>query len=1036
MHVECLQWSVLLEARIVTDRVIKTLSTLNWIALIVATTASAPLRAEPLMPRASESAGTARQVAADATLRDVMFLDRQHGWVVGEHGTILHTADGGQHWHAQPSATEAGLRGVSFVNRQLGWAVGGTTKPHLWMSQAVVLRTHDGGQTWQPQLALIPALERVKFFDADQGVAWGRGSGGDPLGVFASDDGGRNWRSFAVGPASAWTGGDFPDRRGGVVVGPHGQCARLAHGDAMPVALDARLELRSVRLAADGTGWAVGTRGAILRTTDHGESWQDLAVMPEDLRAAITWHTVATHDKQVWIAGSPGTVILHSPDGGQSWQGHATGHRTPLHQLYFVDDSHGWGVGDLGTILHTTDGGQTWHVQRRIGERAAVLVLLSSAEQLPLAALAKLSGDGYRTAVHLFETTADDDPTQRARITEALLQLGCNSVTFTSHGDVADDLLAEVARQIRIWKPAVVIGPDEAHDSSIDEQISQAVLEVANQSPHDDRFAHYTEQLALPSWRISRVFSVARGENRGTHRVEHTAAVPQSGQTLAEVASAARSLFAPRVHLPIATDEFHLKANLAGEPTAAVDDLAAGLGIVHDSDSRRPQAGALPFDAQLERRLAEKRRNLANIFRYAEGNPALLAQVGQMTSDLDESAAAALLYELATQFRLAHQFQLAADTLNLLARRFPNEPLADQALTWLVQFYASGETAHVYRTISEPPGLSSEPPGLSRRDHQGDKPPGSRRDETGVVPTSALSEESSITSNHRFAHAVELVEHIARTRPLLYSEPQIRVPWARAQGRLARAERQAHAWGDADSTPTSPTLDASAFGSNEGAKRYLEALSIRYPGEAWQECGAVERWLAEPERPQPNKPRIDCRFTVDRPTLDGRLDEPLWGSATVLATKSASQTPPTEFHLAYDEQYLYIAIRCAKLDGFDGSADDRARTYDADLTAYDRVRLLVDVDRDYTTWFSLTVDQRGWTNDACWGDASWNPKWFVAAASDGDHWTVEAAIPWSELTATPPTTGDAWAVACERVLPGAVHKERVSPQDFSVLLLK
>ena len=68
-----------------------------------------------------------------------------------------------------------------------------------------------------------------------------------------------------------------------------------------------------------------------------------------------------------------------------------------------------------------------------------------------------------------------------------------------------------------------------------------------------------------------------------------------------------------------------------------------------------------------------------------------------MTSDLDEPAAAALLFELAAQFRQTNQTQLAADTLNLLARRFPNAPVTDQALSWLVQFYASSETAHAYR---------------------------------------------------------------------------------------------------------------------------------------------------------------------------------------------------------------------------------------------------------------------------------------------------------------------------------------------------
>ena len=34
----------------------------------------------------------------DATLRDICFVDRTHGWAVGDRGTILQTVDAGQNW--------------------------------------------------------------------------------------------------------------------------------------------------------------------------------------------------------------------------------------------------------------------------------------------------------------------------------------------------------------------------------------------------------------------------------------------------------------------------------------------------------------------------------------------------------------------------------------------------------------------------------------------------------------------------------------------------------------------------------------------------------------------------------------------------------------------------------------------------------------------------------------------------------------------------------------------------------------------------
>ena len=83
----------------------------------------------------------------------------------------------------------------------------------------------------------------------------------------------------------------------------------------------------------------------------------------------------------------------------------------------------------------------------------------------------------------------------------------------------------------------------------------------------------------------------------------------------------------------------------------------------------------------------------------------------------------------------------------------------------------------------------------------------------------------------------------------------------------------------------------------------------------------------------------------------------------------------------------------------------KVRPHDADVRPYDRVSLQLDLDRDYSTYFQLQVDQRGCVCEDCWGDLTWNPRWFVAVDSGSEGWVVEAAIPMVELT------GEAWALA-------------------------
>jgi len=96
-------------------------------------------------------------------------------------------------------------------------------------------------------------------------------------------------------------------------------------------------------------------------------SW--LLAPPPPLSAQADW---AAHDDLFsfsfctetigWACGRWGT-ILHTTDGGRTWQRQASGTRFTLTSIHFVDNRTGWAVGDGGTILGTTNGGNTWEKQ-------------------------------------------------------------------------------------------------------------------------------------------------------------------------------------------------------------------------------------------------------------------------------------------------------------------------------------------------------------------------------------------------------------------------------------------------------------------------------------------------------------------------------------------------------------------------------------------------------------------------------------------------------------------------------------------------
>jgi photosystem II stability/assembly factor-like uncharacterized protein len=77
--------------------------------------------------------------------KGISCIDREHVWIVGYNGSIIHTDDGGKRWHRQrdgnnPLLKRYRLRAVAFRDLQTGYAVG---------DRGLILSTTDGGNHWQ-----------------------------------------------------------------------------------------------------------------------------------------------------------------------------------------------------------------------------------------------------------------------------------------------------------------------------------------------------------------------------------------------------------------------------------------------------------------------------------------------------------------------------------------------------------------------------------------------------------------------------------------------------------------------------------------------------------------------------------------------------------------------------------------------------------------------------------------------------------------------------------------------------------------------
>ena len=487
----------------------------------------------------------------DAQLADVCFVDGEHGWAVGDRGTIWYTSDGGTNWSPQRSNADCRLSTVYFLDKRIGWAAGGWTHPYTHVTSGIVLRTRDGGATWTSDRgSLLPSIRSIKFFDTAHGVAVGAQSAMFPAGIFTTDDGGRSWTALSPSGDQAWLTGDFADPNTGIVAGRAGVVAAIRR-KAVEQTKNTDFGLRSlhrVRLGQTvGSAWLVGDGALVMNSDDGGRSWQTpTAEIPSTMRNQFDFHALAIHQDHVWIAGSPGTRVLRSSDAGQTWTVHETQQSAPIRSLSFVDANRGWAVGDFGTILSTQDGGRTWRLQHSGGTRAAVLGLFGDAADVPLEFFAKLSGDdGYLAVVHLLNRTDIEIPTQHAierphRTHEAIVHTGAclaetawrfpsrqSGLTLSSEqlvevwnrandGHAMQRIDEHLVRQIRLWRPNVVVTAMASADrnDARTQLVNQLVIRAVNHAADAQQYSDQFTDAGLSPWKVAKVYgSLAPGEN-------------------------------------------------------------------------------------------------------------------------------------------------------------------------------------------------------------------------------------------------------------------------------------------------------------------------------------------------------------------------------------------------------------------------------------------------------------------------------------------------------------------------------------------
>lgn len=287
----------------------------------------------------------------------LQFFDSQRGWAESR-GKLLTTADGGVTWQEQIVTADppgGSVSGYFFLNSQTGWAF------VSWPSWSRLYGTTDGGVTWT--FVSQDVIYGTPFFtDASNG--WLNAGNG----IASTTDGGKNWTRTSWAPANS---GMYSrsilvvDSQTLWALGVDGPVLKTTNGGATwnNVAGLGSASVRDLYFINPQTGWAVGPNGSIQKTADGGQTWTAQPSGTTDYLTSVRFLDSSTG----WVIGgsdSGGRTILKTTDGGVTWTPTTTGKAESLRSLVFSGAQTGWAVGTGGTVLKTTDGGRIWTPQR------------------------------------------------------------------------------------------------------------------------------------------------------------------------------------------------------------------------------------------------------------------------------------------------------------------------------------------------------------------------------------------------------------------------------------------------------------------------------------------------------------------------------------------------------------------------------------------------------------------------------------------------------------------------------------------------
>jgi len=153
-------------------------------------------------------------------------------------------------------------------------------------------------------------------------------------------------------------------------------------------------------------------------------------------------------------------------------------------------------------------------------------------------------------------------------------------------------------------------------------------------------------------------------------------------------------------------------------------------------------------------------------------------------------------------------------------------------------------------------------------------------------------------------------------------------------------------------------------------------------------------------------PELQVKASQVPPKIDGKLDDACWKGPSAprvyVFGEGYEDDQSTRFHVAYDQQCLYLGIRCAH--PWPGDIQPKVRKHDGPVTTDESIEIFIAHGTNTGSYVHFMLSAGNIRADQQVSgkvvNRAWNSPWHSATQKTLEGWNAEIAIPWE--TVAPP----------------------------------